>query len=276
MTLTIQDGPTLRNGVAMPWLGLGVFKASEGGEVEAAVKAAVDVGYRAIDTASIYLNEAGVGRAVSECGVPREQLFITTKLWNADQGYDSALRAFDASLERLGMDYVDLYLIHWPVKGRYKDSWRALERIHGEGRARAIGVSNFLVHHLENLMGNASIMPMVNQVEFHPRLVQPQLLEFCKRHHIQPEAWSPLMQGKILDLREVAAIASRHGRTISQVVLRWNIQKGVVTIPKSVRRERIEENAQIFDFELTEEDMQQIDALDRNERIGPDPDNVNF
>ena len=276
MTLTIHDGPTLHNGIVMPWLGLGVFKVPDGEQVENAVKAAVELGYRSIDTAAIYNNEAGVGRAVRQCGVPRDQLFVTTKLWNADQGHDSGLRAFDASLERLGMDYVDLYLIHWPVKGKYKDSWRALEKTYADGRARAIGVSNFLVHHLEDVMADAKVMPMANQVEFHPRLVQPQLLGFCNRHRIQLEAWSPLMQGRVFDIPELGQIAQAHGRTISQVVLRWNIQKGVVTIPKSVHRERIAENAGIFEFHLSDDEMKRIDALDANQRIGPDPDHVDF
>lgn len=276
MIHSIRDCATLNNGVEMPWFGLGVFKAKDGREVEQAVHWALEQGYRSIDTAAVYENEQGVGNAVLGSGVPREDVFITTKVWNSDQGYDTTLRAFDASLKRLNTTYIDLYLIHWPVKQKYKDTWRALERIHEDGRARAIGVSNFMVHHLKDLLDDAEVTPAVNQVEFHPWLVQPALLEFCQDNGIFLEAWSPIMRGKVNEVPEIAAIAERHGKTPAQIVLRWDLQHRVITIPKSVRQERIVANADIFDFELGEDDMAAIDALDRGQRLGPDPDNFNF
>ncbi|WP_275956758.1 aldo/keto reductase [Polycladomyces abyssicola] len=273
---SLSDAATLYNGVKMPWLGLGVWRAQEGGEVENAVKTAIQVGYRSIDTAAMYGNEAGVGRAVRESGVPREELFITTKVWNTDQGYDSTLAAFEASLQRLGMDYVDLYLIHWPVAGKYKETWKALEKIYRDGRARAIGVSNFQIHHLEDLMADAEIKPMVNQVEFHPYLTQKELREYCSQHAIQVEAWRPLMKGEVANVPEIRELAAKYGKTPAQIVLRWNLQHGVVTIPKSVSESRIRENADVFDFELSQEDMAKLDGLNRNQRFGPDPDNFDF
>lgn len=272
----ISDAAVLANGVKMPWLGLGVYKAKAGGEVEEAVKAALRIGYRSIDTAAFYENEEGVGRAVRESGIPREELFITTKVWNSDQGYESTLAAFEASLRRLGMEYVDLYLIHWPVKGKYKETWRALQTLYKEGKAKAIGVSNFQVHHLEDLMADAEIKPMVNQVEFHPFLTQEKLREFCRKEGIQLEAWSPLMRGEVVRVPEIVQLSEKYRKTPAQIVLRWDLQHGVVTIPKSVREARIRENAGIFDFELSAEDMEKLDALNRNHRFGPDPDNFNF
>ncbi|RKN87017.1 aldo/keto reductase [Paenibacillus ginsengarvi] len=261
----------------MPWLGLGVWKVTEGEEVVKSVRSALEIGYRSIDTAAVYGNEEGVGRAIRESGVPRDRLFVTTKVWNADQGYDSTLAAYDQSLNKLGMDYVDLYLIHWPVKGKYKDTWRALEKLYKDGRVRAIGVSNFHVHHLEDLLPKAEIKPMVDQVEYHPRLAQLPLLKFCKEQGIQMEAWSPLMQGKELLSHElITELAGKYGKTAAQIILRWDLQHGVVTIPKSVTPSRIQENAQIFDFELSAEDMQRIDGLNEDRRVGPDPDNFNF
>ncbi len=276
MAQHISDATVLANGVNMPWLGLGVYKAKEGEEVEQAVKAALRIGYRSIDTAAFYGNEEGVGRAVRESGIPREEIFITTKVWNSDQGYERTLAAFEASLQRLGMEYVDLYLIHWPVKGKYKETWRALETLYKEGKARAIGVSNFQVHHLEDLMADAEIKPMVNQVEFHPFLTQEKLRDFCRREGIQLEAWSPLMRGEVVNVPEIVELAEKYGKTPAQIVLRWDLQHGVVTIPKSVREARIRENADLFDFELSAEDMAKLDALNRDHRFGPDPDNFNF
>ncbi len=272
------DCVTLANGVRMPWLGLGTWRSADGDEVEAAVRAALEAGYRHVDTAAVYRNETGVGRAIRESGVAREEVFVTTKLWNDAQreGPDAVRRAFDESLGRLGLDELDLYLVHWPVDGRGTDTWRVLEELYEDGRCRAIGVSNFLVHHLEALLPGCRIVPMVNQVEFHPWLVQPELLAFCREHGIRHEAWSPLMQGRFLEVPELAAIGQAHGRTAAQVLLRWNLQKGSVTIPKSVRPERIRENAAIFDFELTEDEVARIDALDRGERIGPHPDEITF
>jgi methylglyoxal/glyoxal reductase len=269
---SIADRVALHNGVEMPWFGLGVFRAQEGDEVFNAVCHAAACSYRSIDTAAVYGNEEGVGRALRACGVPREEMFVTTKVWNSDQGYDTTLQAFDASLGRLGLDTVDLYLVHWPVTGQFTETWRALERMYAEGRARAIGVSNFLEHHLDTLLQRAEVVPMVNQVEFHPRLVQPGLLAKCDALGIRLEAWSPIMRGKVDEIPELQEIAARHGKSPAQVTLRWDLQHGVVTIPKSVRPERIASNADVFDFELAPEEMAAIDALDRNERLGPDPD----
>ncbi|MGD6902322.1 aldo/keto reductase [Bacillus infantis] len=276
MPKSLQDTTKLHNGVEMPWFGLGVFKVQEGSEVIDSVKAAIKNGYKSIDTAAIYGNEEGVGQAIKESGAPREDLFITTKVWNSEQGYDSALAAFDESLSKLGLDYVDLYLIHWPVKGKYKDTWRALEKLYKDGRVRAIGVSNFHVHHLEDLLETAEIVPMVNQVEYHPHLAQLELREFCKQKGIQLEAWSPLKQGQLLDEPVITEIAEKHKKSPAQIILRWDLQNEVITIPKSVKEHRIIENADIFDFELSSEDMGKIDALNKNERVGADPDNFNF
>lgn len=276
-TITNLQGTfRLHNGVEMPYFGLGVYLSKDGQEVINAIKWAVDAGYRHIDTASIYKNEEGVGIGVKEASVAREELFVVSKVWNSDQGYESTLKAFDDSLKRLGMDYLDLYLIHWPVEGKYKETWRALEKLYAEGRVRAIGVSNFLQHHLEDLMADAEVVPMVNQMEFHPYLVQQELLDFCQKNTIQYEAWSPMMQGKIFGMEAFEALAKKYNKTIAQIVLRWDLQKGVVTIPKSTKKERIESNAAIFDFEITQEDMELLDAMDRQQRFGPDPDTFDF
>jgi len=272
----MTDAAVLHNGVAIPWLGLGALYLSEGGEVETVVRWALEAGYRHIDTASIYGNEAGVGRAIKQSGVPRAEVFVTTKVWNSDQGYDSALRAYEASLARLDMEYADLYLVHWPVAGSYKDTWRALETLYEEGRVRAIGVSNFLVHHLQDLMQDARIKPMVNQVEFHPRLQQPDLQAFCREQQIRLEAWRPIMKGRVMQIPELVELGRKYGKNPVQITLRWMIQRGVVTIPKSARRHRIQSNADIFDFEIEDKDMALIDGLDRHERIGADPDDFHF
>ncbi|WP_058302466.1 aldo/keto reductase [Gorillibacterium timonense] len=266
---------TLNNGVQMPQFGLGVWKAKEGSEVVEAVKAAIAAGYRSIDTAAVYGNEEGVGQAIRECGVPREELFITTKVWNSEQGYDTTLAAFDASLSKLGLDYVDLYLIHWPVKGKYKETWRALEKLYAEGRAKAIGVSNFHPHHLEDLLADAKVVPAVDQVELHPLLNQAELRSYCDSKNIYVEAWSPLMQGN-LGHPVLTELAGRYGKSAAQVILRWHLQHNIIVIPKSVTPSRIKENADLFDFELTAEDMAKIDALNENKRFGADPDNFNF
>lgn len=276
MPTSLVDSTVLKNGVRMPWLGLGVWRVEEGNTVVNAVKSAIDTGYRHIDTAAIYQNEEGVGRAIRESGVVREELFVTTKVWNSDQGYDSTLKAFDTSLAKLGLDYVDLYLVHWPVKDKYKDTYKALEKLYKDGRVRAIGVSNFHVHHLEDLLGSCEIAPMVDQVEYHPRLAQLPLREFCKQNGIQLEAWSPLMQGGLTDHPTLEEIGRKYGKTPAQAILRWDLQNGVVTIPKSIRPERIAENANVFDFELSAGDMAAIDALNQDKRVGSDPDNFNF
>jgi methylglyoxal/glyoxal reductase len=273
---TLQDTTVLHNGIKMPWFGLGVFKVEEGQEVIDSVKWAIEAGYKSIDTAAIYKNEEGVGQAIKEAGVPREELFITTKVWNKDQGYESTLAAFEASMEKLGLEYLDLYLVHWPVKGKYKETWRALEKLYKDGKVKAIGVSNFNVHHLEDILADCEIKPMVNQVEYHPRLAQKELLLFCKDNGIQMEAWSPLMQGELLDEPTLVELAQKYGKSVAQIILRWDLQNGVVTIPKSIKQHRIVENADIFDFELSLEDMAKIDGLNEDRRIGPDPDNFDF
>ncbi|MFE8703109.1 aldo/keto reductase [Cytobacillus sp. FJAT-54145] len=275
MPKNLQDTVKLHNGVEMPWFGLGVFKVKEGSEVVESVKAAIKNGYKSIDTAAVYKNEEGVGQAIKEAGVPREELFITTKVWNSDQGYESTLEAFETSLNKLGLDYLDLYLIHWP-KEKSKDTWKALEKLYKDGRVRAIGVSNFHVHHLEDLLSVAEIKPMVNQVEYHPHLAQLELHDFCKKEGIQLEAWSPLKQGVLLDEPTIVEIAEKHKKSPAQIILRWDLQNEVVTIPKSIKEHRIIENADIFNFELSQDDMDRLNALNKNERIGPDPDNFDF
>ena len=272
----IQGTFTLHNGVEMPYFGLGVYLSKDGQEVIDAVKWGVEAGYRHIDTASVYENEDGVGEGVKQCGITREDLFVVSKVWNTDQGYDTTLKAFDASLKRLDMEYLDLYLVHWPVAGKYKETWKALEKIYEEGRVRAIGVSNFMQHHLEDVMRDASVVPMVNQMEFHPFLVQQELIDFCKKNTIQYEAWSPMMQGRIFDMQEFKDLSKKYGKTAAQIVLRWDLQKGVITIPKSSKKERIIANADIFDFQLMEEDVQLLDKMHRGQRFGPDPDNFDF
>ncbi len=266
----------LHNGVEMPYFGLGVYQAAKGQEVINAVKWALEAGYRHVDTASAYGNEAGVGRGIAESRNPREELFVVSKVWNSDQGYEPTLAAFDASIKRLNLEYLDLYLVHWPVKGKYKDTWRALERLYKEKRVRAIGVSNFLQHHLEDILPSVEVAPMVNQMEFHPYLVQQDLLNYCISEKIQYEAWSPMMQGKIFKLDNFKRLSEKYSKTIAQIVLRWDLQKGVVTIPKSTKKEHIIANAAVFDFELTPGDIAHLDGMDRGQRFGPDPDNFDF
>lgn len=265
----------LSNGVKMPVLGFGTFKVEDGQQTVDAVKAALKIGYRHIDAAAIYGNEDSVGRGIRESGVPREEIFITSKVWNSEQGYEKTLKAFKKTITDLGVDYLDLYLIHWP-KQLNKETWRALEELYKAGKVRAIGVSNFKEHHLKDLTENAEVIPMVNQIEFHPQLAQPELLDFCKKHNIQVEAWGPLMQGKVFEVELFKELAEKYNKTISQVVLRWDIQMGVVTIPKSIKANRIEDNSKIFDFEISEEDMARIAELNTGERIGPDPDTITF
>ncbi|MGV3272229.1 aldo/keto reductase [Bacillus sp. CIS52] len=280
MTTHLQAKATLHNGVEMPWFGIGVFKVEEGAELVNAVKTALVHGYRSVDTAAIYGNEEGVGEGIrqglQEAGLKREDIFVTSKVWNADLGYEETLKAFDTSLEKLGLDYLDLYLIHWPVEGKYIDAWRALETLYRDGRIKAIGVSNFQIHHLKHLMKETEIKPMINQVEYHPRLTQKELHAFCAEQDIQLEAWSPLMQGQLLDHPVLQEIAEKYGKSAAQVILRWDLQNGVITIPKSTKKHRIEENANVFDFELSADDMKRIDDLNENLRVGPDPDNFDF
>lgn len=272
----IQGTARLHNGVEMPYLGLGVFETPDGQEIVNAIHWALEAGYRHIDTAYLYMNEKGVGEAVRTSGIKREEVFVTTKVWNSDQGYKKTLDAFYRSLDLLKFDYVDLYLIHWPVKEKYVETWDALQYLYEKKLVRAIGVSNFLEHHLNDILQHKGIVPMVNQVEFHPYVAQPELLEYCKKHNIQFEAWAPLMRGKADEIPVFIEIAKKYGKTPAQIVLRWDLQKGAVTIPKSTHKDRIIANAQLFDFELSADDMQRIDALDKNERIGAHPDNFNF
>ncbi|MGW0994793.1 aldo/keto reductase [Streptomyces sp. NPDC002523] len=263
----------LNNGVEMPQLGFGVWQVPDD-EAERAVATALQAGYRSIDTAAIYRNEEGTGKAINASGLPREEIFVTTKLWNTDQGYDSTLRAFDASLEKLGLDYLDLYLIHWPLpsRGKYIDSYKAFEKLYSEGRVKAIGVSNFLPEHLERLIEETSVIPAVNQIELHPHLQQRAARAFQADQGIRTEAWSPLGSGKgLLDVPAIVAIGQKHNRTPAQVVLRWHIQLGNIVIPKSVTPSRIRENIEVFDFSLDDEDLAAISALNEDRRLGPDP-----
>jgi len=276
MINNLQDTTILHNGVKMPNFGLGVYKSQDGEEVINAIHYAVKAGYRSIDTASLYFNETGVGEAIKQCGLPREELFITTKVWNSDQGYESTLAAFEESMKKLDLEYLDLYLIHWPVKEKYKDTWRALEKLYKDGRVRAIGVSNFHQHHLEDLMSVAQVKPMVNQVELHPFLSQVELRAYCQSEGIAIEAWSPLARGRVLQDPTLAELAAKYNKSIPQIVLRWDLQHGIITIPKSVHEQRIIDNADIFDFELSVEDMKKIDSLNRNERTGQNPDYFHF
>ncbi|GLV79139.1 aldo/keto reductase [Streptomyces hygroscopicus] len=265
---------TLNNGVRMPQLGFGVWQVPDD-EAQVAVRHALDAGYRSIDTAAIYGNEEGTGKALAASGIARDELFVTTKLWNGDQGYDSTLRAFDTSLTKLGLDYVDLYLIHWPLPqtDKYVDTWKAFEKIYSEGRAKAIGLSNFHPAHIQRLLSETSVAPAIDQIELHPQLQQAELRAFNARHDIVTEAWSPLGQGKgLLDNPTLAAIAKKHGKSPAQVVLRWHLDLGNVVIPKSVTPSRIKENIDVFDFELDSEDLSAISALDSGNRLGPDPE----
>lgn len=268
---------SLNNGLHMPQLGFGVWKVPNE-EVIAAVSKAIDTGYRSIDTAKVYGNEAGVGKAIAASSVKRDDLFITTKLWNPDQGYENTLKAFDVSLEKLGLDYVDLYLIHWPTPAydTYVESYKALEKLYHEGRTKAIGVCNFNIDHLKRIMDECDVKPVLNQVECHPYLQQKELKDFCKKHDIYVESYSPLMNGRdVLNDTVLTDIAAHHHKTVAQVVLRWHLQSDSIVIPKSVTPSRIEENFDVFDFELSQADMEKIAALDKGERINHDPAEMN-
>ncbi|GER71870.1 glyoxal reductase [Weizmannia acidilactici] len=268
---------TFHNGAKIPQLGLGVFLVKDEAELKTSVKTALEVGYRHIDTAMIYGNETYVGEAIRESGVDRKDIFITSKLWNYDHGYEEAKAAFQASLDRLGTDYLDLYLIHWP-SAKYIESWKAMEELYHEGKIKAIGVSNFQIHHLEDLMAHTDIVPMINQIETHPEFPQNELHEFMKQHNILHEAWGPLGQGKhhLLEQPVLVELAEKYGKTPAQIVLRWHVERGIVVIPKSVTPSRIKENSEIFDFSLTQEDMEKIAALNSGRRYGRSPDDQKF
>ena len=261
MQLSLQSVGLLNNGVKIPRLGLGVYQAPPGESTLRAVKYALKIGYRHIDTAWLYGNEIDVGRAIRESGIEREEIFITSKVWNSDQGYQSTLAACDRSLKLLGLPYVDLYLIHWPVEGRGKDTWKAMIQLLNEGKTRAIGVSNFEVFHLQDIFQNFDVIPSVNQVEFHPFLFQEKLLEFCKNSNIQLEAYSPLTRGQKLNHHILVGLAKKYGKSSAQILIRWNLQHGLVVIPKSIHENRIRENIQVFDFQIEEKDMKLLNSL---------------
>jgi methylglyoxal/glyoxal reductase len=272
--LSLRSTVKLNNGVEMPVLGLGVYQSLPGRATQNAVGSALRIGYRHIDTARIYGNEADVGQAIRDSGIPRDQIFVTTKLWNSDQGEDSTVRACDASLKRMGLTYLDLYLIHFPVTETRNDSWKAMGKLVNNGKCRAVGVSNFMINHLDELAESSDLVPAVEQVEFHPFLFQKELLEHCKKHGIQLEAYSPLARGERLNHPTIMGMARRYSKTPAQIMMRWGLQHRLVVIPKSTREERIKENSQIFDFNISPEDMQVLDGLNQNLRTNWDPTGV--
>jgi diketogulonate reductase-like aldo/keto reductase len=276
----MKDQPyvTLNNGIKMPQLGLGVWRAADGDEVEQAVAAALKAGYRLIDTAAVYQNEAGVGRAIKSSGIPREEIFVTTKLWNSDQATGNIQGGFETSLQKLGLDYVDLYLIHWPMPaiGKYVEAWLQFEKLLASGKTRAIGVSNFQIEHLEELKKHSSTVPAVNQIELHPYFPQTELRKYAKENSIHIESWSPIGHGEgLLNEAVLKDIGDKYSKTPAQVVIRWHLQNGLIVIPKSVHAERIRENCDVFDFELSAQDLQAIDGLENGQRRGADPDTMN-
>lgn len=271
----INECAELNNGVEIPWLGFGTYKIEKGEDTVIAVREALLMGYRLIDAAAIYGNEESVGQGIIDSKVPRKDIFLVSKVWNTDQGYSETLNAFEESCRKLQTDYLDLYMVHWP-KDKTLETWKAMEKLYREGKVRAIGVCNFKIHHLKALLEEAEVKPVINQVEFHPYFVQRDLQNFCRENDIMVEAWAPLMQGKISDVHELKVIAEKYNKTVAQIALRWDVQMGVITIPKTVQVHRIRENSQIFDFELSREDMEWITSLDRGQRIGPDPDTIDF
>ena len=269
--LAIDTKVVLGDGIEMPVFGLGTYRSGSSRRTRNIVRYALDIGYRHIDTARFYGNERDIGRAIEKSGIPRDEIFVTTKLWNSDHGYDKALKAFEKSLKDLGFDYLDLYLIHWPVPDLRGESWRALEKLCGDGKCRAIGMSNYMIPHLKELLATGSVKPAVNQVEFSPYLYQKQLLEYCRSNDIQFESYSPLTKGHMLDDPKLGEIAGHYTKTPAQILIRWTLQKEVVVIPKSSRKERIRENADVFDFAISPQDMKRLDALHENLRVSWDP-----
>ncbi len=267
----------LNTGKSMPMLGLGVFKCTDE-EAYNTVRTALESGYRHIDTATIYRNEEMVGKAIKDSKINREELFITTKVWTEDVRADATRQAIETSLKKLDLDYVDLYLIHWPVKEKYKETWKDMEKIYKEGLSKSVGVSNFLQHHLEDLLSSTDLVPAVDQLEFHPYLIQRPLLDFCKQNKIQFESWSPLgaTKNNLLENEVLVELGEKYGKTPAQIILRWNIQNDVVTIPKSANKDRQIQNISIFDFEISEEDIQRVNALDKDERVSQHPDTFTF
>lgn len=283
--LSLESKYTFNNGLPIPVLGYGTWRTPEGREVEEAVTNALEVGYRFIDTAKIYGNEVGVGKAILASGIPRQEIFLATKLWNEDQGYDSTLNAFDESLGRLGMDYVDLYLVHWPFAAKpaeitgvppekRRDTWKAMEEIYASGRARSIGVSNYTIKHLEEMKGYANVMPAVNQVEFNPFVYQKELLEYCDANGIRVQAYSPLVHGEKLNDPRIAEVAGKYEKSNAQVLIRWSLQHGCIPIPKSLDRARMKENLDVFNFELSHNDMQLLDSLNEDLHLRADPNKI--
>lgn len=279
---SLTDCFKMHNGVEIPCIGFGTWKTPNGEVAVESVKEAIAAGYRHIDTAACYGNEESVGKAIQECGLPREELFITSKLWNDQQGYDTTLAAFEKTMDLLKLDYLDLYLIHWPItkynrpdwKTANRETWRAFEKLYEEGRIKAIGLSNFMPHHCDNILANANIKPMVDQIELHPGLIQEETRAYCKEHDIVVEAWSPLGSGKIFESKTMKEIAEKYGKSIAQICVRWCLQHDVLPLPKSVTPSRIAENAKVFDFEISCEDMARIDAVDEIGRTGTHPDEV--
>ncbi len=278
MKLSLSSTTILNNGVKMPLLGFGVFMVPDGDELENAVRLALEAGYRNIDTASAYQNEKGVGNALKTSGIPREEVFISTKIWTQDQGYYNTLNAFEKSLELLQVDYLDLYLIHWPAPqyGQYVETWKAMVELYEKGLIKAIGVSNFTEEHINNIVQETGVMPTVNQVECHPWMQQKEMLDFCMSNNIQMEGYSPLIRGKISEINSVKKLAEKYGKTPAQIVLRWHLQNNIAVIPKSTTPSRIIENTRLYDFQLTNSEMEELDSLNRGQREFPAPDEMNY
>lgn len=272
--MIIKSKAKLNNDVEMPLLGLGVYQINPGAETENAVKWALQAGYRHIDTAQFYGNESSVGEAVRKSGIPREEIFVTTKVQNKNQGYEKTIRTFQESLERFGFDYIDLYLIHWPVENKRRDTWKAMETILEEKNCRSVGVSNYTIRHLKELLEESSVIPAINQVEFHPFLYQKELLEFCHTHQIQLEAYSPLTQGERLGDKTLVEISGKYNKTTAQLLIRWALQHDIVVIPKSADQDHVKENAAVFDFNISDEDMQTLDSLNEDYRVCWNPTNI--